>query len=228
MHRYRACFAKRGDLKYISHLDLQRTVTRAIYRAELPVVYSQGFNPQPRLIFAAPLAVGIEGEKEWFELDLAEPLSSHRLQTLLQTQFPVGLELHSMEESDPREPPLASRVTSALYRVDLPQVPQGLDSQIEDLMNCDALVVSRFGKKGAKKMDIKPFIFHLNLDTIKETKTQRSGTLIMHLATGNRGGARPAEVLQLLRLFDIEPPPSMRRTALLETRGDKQVYLLLS
>ncbi len=227
MYRYRVCFAKRGDLKYISHLDLQRTVARAVYRAELPVAYSQGFSPQPRLIFAAPLAVGIEGEKEWLELDLTEPLPPRLLQDRLQAQLPPGLELHTVEKGDPQEPSLASRVTAALYRVDLSEVPQGLESRIQELLSRDELVVNRPGKKGEKKVDIKPFIFKLYLDNIKEpgANTEGGGTLIMHLATGNRGGARPTEVLQLLRFDNKESPPLIHRTALLETRGDKQIVL---
>ncbi len=221
MTRYRVCFAKGGDLRFISHLDLQRTVVRALNRAALPVVYSQGFNPQPRLVFAAPLALGIAGEKEYFELDLAAPLAPARLQERLQARFPPGLQVKSVREVDAREPSLASRVVAARYRVDLPQVPPDLEARTARLVRRESLPVSRPGKKGIKKVDIRPFIFQVVLDTIE----QGAGRLTLLLATGHQGGARPAEVLQELDLAELDPPPRISRSELLVSAGDQLVPL---
>ena len=67
VHHYSLCFSKEGDMKFISHLDLLRTFIRALRRAGIPVAYSQGFNHVPRLTFAAPLAVGMEGRNEYLD-----------------------------------------------------------------------------------------------------------------------------------------------------------------
>lgn len=211
MHRYRIFFAKQGDLKYISHLDLQRTVIRAMNRADLPVAYSQGFNPQPKLTFAAPLAVGIEGKNELMELDLTEHLPPGELGTKLQNQFPAGLEIKFVEEKDPAGPSLASQVTGAVYRVFLAKPLHDLEKRIKKLKNRSSIVVSRPGKKGEKKIDLKPFILDLSLDQGE----QGQNVITMQLVTGNQGGARPGEILQQLGVSELEPPPSIYRTELL-------------
>jgi radical SAM-linked protein len=101
MYRYRFCFSKEKEMKYISHLDLQRTFMRALRRASVPVAYTQGFNPQPRLVFAAPLAVGIEGKNEYFDLFLVRRWDENVLKRVLQEQLPVGLEVKATLPVDP-------------------------------------------------------------------------------------------------------------------------------
>ncbi len=224
MVRFRICFSKQGELKFISHLDLQRTVQRALNRADLPVAYSQGYNPQPRLVFAAPLAVGIAGENEFFELDLTAPLEPARLREKLRAQLPRGLEIRSVRAVDPQEASLASQVTAALYRASLPVLHPGLQERIARLQESSALPLSRPGKKGLKKIDIRPFIIRVFLDKIEEEEGRQ---LFMLLATGHRGGARPGEILQLLGLLNgPEPAPELCRVKLLVSRGDGELLFL--
>ena len=71
--KVRLRFAKRGDLRLISHHDLLRCLERALRRARIPMAVSQGFNPRPKIVFALALALGIEGRREVVELELAEP-----------------------------------------------------------------------------------------------------------------------------------------------------------
>ena len=193
MHRYRIIFIKDGDFACLSHLDLQRTFIRALRRAGMPLLYSQGFNPQPRLSFAAPLAVGIAGDGEYLEFDLVNQLESEKIKTALNECLPDELAVLSVQEVDPHAPVLASQVVAALYLVIFsPPVPE-LAPTVQSLLGSPVLEVERKGKKTKKTVDIRPFIDNLYLqNAIEEDK------LFMVLATGNQGGTRPAEVMTLL------------------------------
>lgn len=195
MYRYRVVFVKEGEFACLSHLDLQRTFIRVLRRAGLPLAYSQGFNPQPRLSFAAPLAVGISGEREYLEFDLVSPRESKKIKDLLNSFLPRELAVQSVEQTDAAAIILASRVEAALYlAVISPPVPD-LAAAVRSMMSSPVLEVERQGKSSKKRLDIRPFIYNLYLQN-----TNEEDKLFMFLATGNQGGARPAEVLELLPL----------------------------
>lgn len=192
MYRYRLCFSKNNAMKYISHLDLQRTFDRALRRASVPVAFSQGFNPQPRLVFAAPLAVGIEGRNEYFDLYLESQWNEGMLKKVLQEQLPEGLEIKATLPVDPLAVPLSALVEAALYVALFPAFPEEQEFSFTAILEAKEIIVTRKGKKGSKEVDIRPFIYHL------ETKRNSDNIwLFMLLATGVTGGARPEEVLAL-------------------------------
>ena len=76
-------FEKTGALQYISHLDLQRAIARMLIRSELPLGYSEGFNPHPRLNIALPLSIYQEGEREWFDFRITEDIPLERVKEKL-------------------------------------------------------------------------------------------------------------------------------------------------
>ena len=86
----RLVFSKKGLAKYISHLDMQRTMQRTLRRAGIPVWYSEGFNPHPYLCFASPLSVGIEGENEIIDFRLAEEMPFEEMKSRFNQAFPQG------------------------------------------------------------------------------------------------------------------------------------------
>src|SRR3954447_11198402 len=89
--KVRLRFAKRGDLRLVSHHDLLRCLERLLRRAEIPVAQSQGFNPRPKVVFTLALALGIEGQREVLELDLAEPMAAPEVLGRLRASAPPGL-----------------------------------------------------------------------------------------------------------------------------------------
>src|SRR2546421_1972418 len=89
--KVRLRFAKRGDLRLVSHHDLMRCLERALRRADLPMAHSQGFNPRPKVVFVLALALGVEGRREVLELDLAEPLEPLEVLHRLTAAAPPGL-----------------------------------------------------------------------------------------------------------------------------------------
>lgn len=89
----RVVFSKAGRARYISHLDLNRAMTRAVRRAELPIWYTEGFNKHPYLTFAAPLSLGYEGERETMDIRLKQEMPMDELVTRLDAVMPEGLHI---------------------------------------------------------------------------------------------------------------------------------------
>lgn len=189
MYRYRLCFSKDKDMKYISHLDLQRAFTRALRRGAIPVAFSQGFNPQPRLIFAAPLAVGLEGKNEYLDLYLTSCWEKGVLKQILQEQLPGGLAIKTITTVDLSAEPLSALVEANLYVALFPSFSEQYALTINDILQAKEIVTVRAGKK-ERQVDIRPFIFSLKLKN-----NSGSAQLFMLLAAGSKGGARPEEVL---------------------------------
>jgi radical SAM-linked protein len=106
-------------MAWISHLDTLRLLDRALRRAGLPVSFSGGFHPMPRLRVALPLPLGVEGLEEWLDLDLAEPLAAEQVRDRLQRELPAGLRLRSVAEVPVAGPSLSRELRAAHWRFSL-------------------------------------------------------------------------------------------------------------
>ena len=95
---YRITFAKRGALSFISHLDFNHSFIRILKRAGLPLRYSEGFNPRPKIVFGLPLSVGMVGENELVDIGLTDALSSDEVMARLASAVPDELEIKSVDE----------------------------------------------------------------------------------------------------------------------------------
>ncbi|MFY9113884.1 MAG: TIGR03936 family radical SAM-associated protein [Dethiobacteria bacterium] len=198
-YRLKFSFTREENIKYISHLDMMRLLQRALRRAEIPVAYSGGFNPQPRLSIALPLPLGVTAEHELAEIYLEESFSPSLFTDRMREKLPRGLSLIGAEEISDKERSLMQMIDAALYLAfPLPgggSLPEGiLSGGVEEVKGRTELIVQRMGKKGPRKIDIRPYI--IELEMIKEG----NGTEIirMFLQAGSRGGARPGELLGIL------------------------------
>lgn len=111
----RIVFSKTGRARYISHLDLNRTMTRAVRRAGLPIWYTEGFNKHPYLTFAAPLSLGFEGERETMDLRLERDMPMGELVARLDAVMPEGLQILDASPAVKK----AGEVDRAEYRLTL-------------------------------------------------------------------------------------------------------------
>lgn len=111
-------YEKVGPARFISHLDLLRTFGRAARRAGLPLAFTQGFNPHPKITFAAPLAVGISGEAEFADLELTEKIPAPFVARALSDALPEGLRVLEVRQLKGAGPALMAMVRSASYRVE--------------------------------------------------------------------------------------------------------------
>ena len=146
----RVCFTKLGNLKYISHLDLQRAIHRMLVRSGLPISYSEGFNPHPRLNIALPLSIYQEGEKELCDFRVTEDVDVQTIKEKLQSAAFPGLDIVSVEVADRK---LATK--RAVWRLVLET--DITSCEFESALSGEMKVVKR-SKTGEKTVDISPMV----------------------------------------------------------------------
>jgi radical SAM-linked protein len=194
--RLRVTFAKGEEVKYISHLDLMRLWERALRRAEVPMLHSQGYNPRPKISFAAPLAVGITGQREMMDVMLERPLAPLDFATAVNRRLPVGVTLVEVQEVYATLPALQTQVQGAEYlaTVAVSEDTSQLEGRITSLLGSDQLPRQRRGRE----YDLRPLVDELWL----ETQEVGHYVLGMRLRVGEQGTGRPDEVLDELGLAD--------------------------
>ena len=193
--RLRITFSKSGALRYTGHLDLHSLWERTVRRAGLPLSYTQGFHPGPKIQLASALPLGFIGRAEIVDLWINEPgdtlVRPHK--EILQSAAPPGLVISSVEVVDEHGPALQTQVVSAEYEVTLlePGDGPGLVKGISALLGAASLSRERRGKT----YDLRPLIESLELLPGDET-----GALRLHMRLAAREGAtgRPEEVLAAL------------------------------
>ena len=212
--RLRISFAKGKEIKYISHLDLMRLWERALRRARVPLVYSHGFNPRPRIAIAAALPVGFTSRGEMMDIVLERRISPYNFARSLAPHLSPGLQLLSVEAVYPKLPSLQSQVCSAEYRVTVSWggSEEEMEAKLLELLSADELLRERRGKS----YDLRPLIEELWV----EGKEADSWVLGMRLRAGDQGTGRPDEVLDALGLG--QEPHAVRRERLLFGRVSSQ------
>jgi radical SAM-linked protein len=113
--RCRITFAKTEAMRFTSHLDLHRTWERAFRRAGLPLAYSQGYNPRPRLQLASALPLGFTSLGEVLDAWFEEPLSIEQIERALDPALPPGLEIGEVREVEMRAPSLQTQLRAAEF-----------------------------------------------------------------------------------------------------------------
>ena len=163
VQRLRIVFAKEAELRYVSHLDLMRAWERALRRARLPVAHTQGFNPRPRLLFAAALAVGWTGSAELLDLFLEQRVDLRLAARALLVQLPPGLEVSSITEVDLTLPSLPAQVSAAEYRIELAPGPSAaeLGERVARLLAATSLPRRRERPDGVRSYDLRPLVQEL-------------------------------------------------------------------
>ena len=193
--RLRIKFAKIGALRYVGHLDLHHIWQRSIRRAGLPLVYSQGFHPQPKIQLASALALGFSSQAEvvdiWIEKD------AKWNQEKLQAALPEGIIISDMQEVELRGPALQTLVESAEYEVILlDEIPVSLlDEKLAAIMDAKSIPRPKRVKRKKRKhftteiptYDLRPLILEL--------KKISPDQIFMHLTAREGATGRPDEVL---------------------------------
>jgi len=190
--RVRLRFAKQGDLRLLGHRDLMRAFERLCRRARLPLRFSKGFHPRPRMSFPLPLALGLAGSDEIVEIELCGAVAMDDLCKRLSAQAPPGLEIRSAERLAEDAP--KARVRHVRYEVPLPEpTPPGLPERLERLLAARAWPLSRPGRRGS--IDLRPLVEELAL---------RGNRLTMRLRIDPSGSVSAREVAAELGLPELE------------------------
>lgn len=178
---------KRGALRFISHHDMLRLLERSMRRAGLPLRYSAGFNPRPRIVLPVPLEVGVESVDEPVELELAGWLPTTDIKERLAASLPADILLYSVRLLPPRrqsQPPLETVYEAHLARAGLPLAEEAVAA----FMAHETIAWSRERPDGQVRLDMRKAVLALEL---------ADGVLTMRLKPG-KGAVRPFEVLEYL------------------------------
>lgn len=191
MQRLRITFAKTSAMRFTGHLDLHRVWERTFRRAELPLAYSQGYNPHPRLNLAAALPLGFTSQAEVMDAWLEHSLPVAQTWAALERALPPGISLCQIEEVALNLPALQTQVEAAEYLVTLLDELPEMATRLETLMNSEHLPRRRRGKD----YDLRPLILELRSLPPEADGLQR---LFMRLVTKEGATGRPDEVVEAL------------------------------
>lgn len=150
-------FFKIGNLQYISHLDLVRTMNKVITRAGLPLWYTEGFNPKPKMVFAAPLSIGTESMTEFMDLRLVERVEPEEIKTALARNLTE--EMSVLEVYYPKTKLTEMKWLRYEIDIDTAGVSDALVASCNAIFSADTLLVEKKGKDGSlRPVDIRPLI----------------------------------------------------------------------
>lgn len=196
-------FSRGSEVRFLSHLDLVRTMERAIRRAGLPMAYSEGFTPRPIMSYGYALPVGILSEAEYGDFTFAVDLDPEEFVRCYNQHLPKGLEVLWAERLPEKTPTLMGEINAASWRLFLPQTsggPEQIKARWEWLQGVDSFVVKRDTKKGSREIDIRPFLFD-----VYEIAPSSIGTVFDCLCgLGNEANLRMEELGDLLGFDHLE------------------------
>jgi radical SAM-linked protein len=157
VQRLRIRYAKRGRLRFTSHRDFSRAFERAIFRARIPMAYSSGFNPHPRISYAGASPTGAASEAEYLEIGLAEVVDPARAHADIDSALPEGLDVIEVVASAGGS--IADRLEASWWQLTLQDTPlEDARAAVEQLLETDEVIVERMTKKGIRSFDARAAI----------------------------------------------------------------------
>ena len=195
-HRTRLRFTKLGKVRFTSHRDVARLFERALRKAAIPVAYTEGFSPRPKIAFGLALSTGHESLAEYLDIALANhgDVDVTEVPGRLSPALPVGIDVVAAAPVQPGDASLQESVTSCTWRIELPDTDlECAERLVTTALAADELVLSRIRKGKEVIDDLRPAVLSL----VTDGPTDRGVALLAELATQPRG-LRPNELLQIL------------------------------
>lgn len=159
VQRLRIRYAKRGRLRFTSHRDFSRAFERAVFRARVPMAYSSGFNPHPRISYAGAAPTGAASEAEYLEIGLAEVVDPAHVHAQLAEALPDGLDVLEVVESPGGA--LADLLQGSHWLIDLDVDLTGARAAVEAFLAAASVPVERMTKKGLRQFDCRAAVVAL-------------------------------------------------------------------
>lgn len=207
MQRIRLRYTKRGRLRFTSHRDFQRAFERALRRAEVPMAYSAGFTPHPKVSYANAAPTGTGSEAEYLEIALTAARDPEKLRVLLDESLPAGLDIVDAVEA--RTSGLADRLAASVWELRLAGVdPADADRAVEAFNRADAVEVQRMTKNGVRTFDARSAVVRLETHSEPADRpTDRPCAILRLVVRHVTPAVRPDDVLSGLRaVADLAPP----------------------
>jgi radical SAM-linked protein len=217
VQRLRIRYAKRGRLRFSSHRDFQRALERALRRASVPMAYSAGFSPHPRISYVGAAPTGTASEAEYVEIALAQRRDPTQLQATLDAALPGGLDVLEIVEAGDHS--LAERITGSVWRVELPGVScDEAERAVSAFLAADQVPVERLTKNGVRVLDARGAVVRLLASGPDEGPYAILRLVVRH----GTPSVRPDDVITgLRRVADLVPPTPPLATRLAQGTLDE-------
>ncbi len=216
VQRLRLRYTKRGPLRFASHRDLARALERALRRAQIPMAFSAGFTPHPKISYLGAAPTGSASEAEYLEIGLAERRDPESIRTALDAALPPDIAVLECVEAADGGGSLADRLDASAWRVELPGVALAdLAPAVEKFLAADLVTVAKRTKNGLRDIDARAAV-------TSASAVEEAGCAILHMVVRQVTPAvRPDDVLAALAaVADLRPPLPPRAVRAAQGRLD--------
>lgn len=213
VQRLRLRYAKRGRLRFSSHRDFQRALERALRRAGLPMAYSAGFNPHPKISYANAAPTGAASEAEYLEIALTRRCDPDQIRAALDRALPPGLDVVEVVEA--ASGALADRLQASVWQIELDGVDAAqVAGAVAVLLAADRVDVERMTKAGQRRFDARAAVLDARVepspprvDPVGASSSRASCAILRVVVRHSTPAVRPDDVLAaLLAVADFAPP----------------------
>ena len=206
----RVKYKKEDEMIFISHLDLQRLLQRAFRRAKINLSYSEGFNPHPKMSYGNALALGVESQGEYVDIEIEDDIEVKEFLERINEQLPDGIKFVKGQEIDPKTPSLSSIIVYGeyIFNIDLevPLSKEFVKSRVLNFVKSKEIIITKKNKKGKKvEVDIRPMIRNFDLVSLDDNRV----TFVSTIATGSKANLNINILIpQILDMLNLDMDPS--------------------
>lgn len=226
MQKLRLRYAKRGRLRFTSHRDVARSFERALRRAGVPMAYSQGFSPHPKVSWIGASPTGVASEAEYVEVQVVDRVDPQALRLALDAALPPGLDVLEIVEAAGGN--LTERIEASAWRVRLDGVsPEELRCAVAALLAAESVEVERMTKDGKRIIDVRPAVVSAQVENPSSDAGHDRPALsppygiLTTVVRQTTPTVRPDDVLSALRVVaDLIPPVPAKATRMAQGRLD--------
>lgn len=202
VQKLRVRYAKRGRLRFSSTRDFQRALERALRRAAVPMAFSAGFHPHPKISYANAAPTGTASEAEYFEISVTERVDPQRVRVALDAALPEGLDVLEVVEAVPGS--LADRLQASDWVMEFRGMPVAtLSKATAQLLASERVEVTRVMKNGPRTFDVRSAVVSLDASLSEDGRCAILRMVVRHTTPT----VRPDDVLNALQLVAALTPP---------------------
>ena len=205
----RVKYKKEDEMIFISHLDLQRLLQRAFRRAKINLSYSEGFNPHPKMSYGNALALGVESQGEYVDIEIEDDIEVKEFLERINEQLPDGIKFVKGQDIDPKTPSLSSIIVYGeyIFNIDLevPLSKEFVKSRVLNFVKSKEIIITKKNKKGKKvEVDIRPMIRNFDLGSLDDNRV----TFVSTIATGSKANLNINILIpQILDMLNLDMDP---------------------
>ena len=205
----RVKYKKEDEMIFISHLDLQRLLQRAFRRAKINLSYSEGFNPHPKMSYGNALALGVESQGEYVDIEIEDDIEVKEFLERINEQLPDGIKFVKGQEIDPKTPSLSSIIVYGeyIFNIDLevPLSKEFVKSRVLNFVKSKEIIITKKNKKWKKvEVDIRPMIRNFDLVSLDDNRV----TFVSTIATGSKANLNINILIpQILDMLNLDMDP---------------------